>query len=584
MAIRFSRARPVILAVMAGWGFGVTGALAQDGFGLPRDPGQPALVQAPAAHPVAGALAAAILASDLPLAVQIFYAERGHAPLWLDAEGLPGAQADALFAALNEAESHGLPVAAHALDSDALSRAATDPVAAAMLELRLTRLFLSHARNLASGVLEPRRVDAQLQVRPVRPEPADLLVRLDAASSAPAMLAALAPADPDYARVRARLAQVRSLPADAWGPQVPSGATLRLGDRSDRVVTLRARLAALGDMGPEGAPEALAPGHQPDHRVAANDIVTDVALRSPDSVADPRLYDHALALGVERFQARHGLNRDGMVGPATRAALNHQPADRARQMAVTLERMRWMNRDLGRQHVMVNLAGYEMVLVADGETLFTSRVVIGKPRHQTPEFSDEMEHMVINPTWFVPSSIAHEEILPKLQEDPYYMADRNMYLAGYEGDPSVIDWRFVTPATFPGRIRQGPGDDNALGRVKFMFPNDNAIYLHDTPQKSLFARDRRAYSHGCVRVQEPYAFARALLAGQVADPQASLSRWLDSGRETYVTLDSHVPVHLTYRTAWVDAQGTDQFRDDIYGRDARIADALEKAGVGLPAR
>jgi murein L,D-transpeptidase YcbB/YkuD len=231
---------------------------------------------------------------------------------------------------------------------------------------------------------------------------------------------------------------------------------------------------------------------------------------------------------------------------------------------------------------MVNLAGFRMALVDDGVETFESRVVIGKTRFPTAEFSDVMEFMVVNPAWHVPTSIVRNEILPKLREDPTYLTRQNMVLTGVDVDPEMIAWEFITPSTFPGRVKQRPGRNNALGQVKFKFPNHHAIYLHDTPQKSLFRHDRRAYSHGCVRVMKPYEFAHRLLERQLSDPEAMFNRWLARETEIYVHLDDPVPVHITYRTAPVAADGSDQFRGDVYGRDRRIAAALEDRGVRLP--
>jgi murein L,D-transpeptidase YcbB/YkuD len=191
-----------------------------------------------------------------------------------------------------------------------------------------------------------------------------------------------------------------------------------------------------------------------------------------------------------------------------------------------------------------------------------------------------MDHMVVNPTWFVPNSIATQEILPKLQENPGYLASKNMRLVG--ADASLIEWSMVTPDTFPGRLRQAPGPGNALGRVKFMFPNDHAIYLHDTPQRSLFRRDNRAFSHGCVRVEKPVEFAEALLEGEVDNPEASFATWLRRGSEAYFNFDRKTPVHLIYRTAWRDREGQVQYRSDVYRRDRIVAEALESAGVDVP--
>ncbi len=498
------------------------------------------------------------------------YAARSHAALWSGPEGR--ARAEAALAAFASATEHALPSARYGGEDLTAERAAAiAPDALAAFDLAMTRAYLRYARDVGSGLLEPRRVDRELYVRPERPDPAALVAKIARSADPEATLAALAPADEGYHRLRAQLAAYERLAhSSAWENGLAKGATLRLGDRSDRVETLRRRLIAIGDLRPEAV---SAPATSV---VASNEVMTDL----PAGETDPRLFDAALEVAVERFQARHGLNVDGAVGPATRGALNAAPAKRARQIAVNLERIRWLNRDLGARHVMVNLAGFEMALVDNGAPIFTSRVVVGQGRrHRTPEFSDEMEYMVVNPTWHVPASIAREEILPELQADPSYLERKNMRLEG--ADASLIDWTFVTPDSFPGRVKQGPGPGNALGRVKFMFPNDHAIYLHDTPQRRLFARDRRDFSHGCVRVQKPLDFARLLLSFQRDDADSFFQRYLDRGTETYLNLREHLPVHITYRTAWVEADGTEQFRADVYGRDARVFAALEKAGLAL---
>ncbi|MEM1344085.1 MAG: L,D-transpeptidase family protein [Pseudomonadota bacterium] len=503
-------------------------------------------------------------------------------PRWLTPEGQPSPHAKALLDALSQAHTHALPASRYG--AEALARRLATPTADPGLARALDQAFLAYARDLTSGLLEPRDIDPNIMVEPPRPDAAALLSGLAEARDPVAFLATLAPRHPEYAALKARLAEFRALATQgqAWGTPIPGGATLRPGARSERVAALRARLGAMGDLAPGTASSGAS-----DYRlgasdipvvVAANDIVVDVA---PRSTTDPRSYSPELVAAVKRFQARHGLNEDGVVGPATLEALNHSAAFRARKIAVNLERLRWLNKPLGRRHVMVNLAGYRMALVENDREIFTSRVVVGKPKHATPEFSDEMEHMVINPTWYVPTSIAVNEILPKLRRDPGYLARKNMRLSGGRS-PWSVDWNNVGRSNFPGSISQAPGPGNALGRVKFMFPNDHAIYLHDTPAKKLFGRDMRAHSHGCVRVQEPYAFAHALLAAQTADPEGSFSRWLKRGRERYVNLETHVPVHLTYRTAWIDGDGRDQFRSDIYGRDALVAKALSQARVALP--
>lgn len=485
-----------------------------------------------------------------PEAARGHYERTAWRGLWLrDGDGRA---AEALLAALEDAPSHGLPAARRPVGPlRALVAAATDEAGRAAAELALTRAFLDHARDLSSGLLDPRRIDRDFDFAPTPPDPAALLARVAAEGAAPA-LAALAPADPGYARLVAHLAALRALDPDAWGASAPAGETIRAGARSPRVAAVRARLVALG----------AAPA---------------------DPAAEADLYDPALEAAVRGFQRRNGLNDDGEIGQRTVEAMNASVEDRIGQVLVNLERMRWKNFDRGRRHVYVNQADFTVRLIEDGATLFEERVVVGSRRDRTPEFSDRIDHLVFNPSWNVPRSIATQEILPLLQEDPDYLAKKNMRLVSTGGepapDPATTDWSLYSARDFPWRVRQAPGAGNALGQVKFMFPNHHAIYLHDTPQKHLFAKDARAFSHGCIRVQDPMRLAFLLIAPQDADPQARIDRLLAAGRETVVRLDEPVPVHLDYRTAWIAEDGAPEYRADVYGRDARVLDALRAAGV-----
>ncbi len=260
--------------------------------------------------------------------------------------------------------------------------------------------------------------------------------------------------------------------------------------------------------------------------------------------------------------------------------------DNIEALLVAMERERWIPRDLGDRHVLVNQPEFVARIVSDDKVEFETRTVIGKraEKYQSPEFSDEMEHMVINPSWYVPRSIATEEYLPKMQADPLVssyleMTDEN----GNVVDRATVDFASYTMESFPYSFRQPPSTSNALGQVKFMFPNRHNIYLHDTPAKSLFDRDTRAFSHGCIRLHKPEEFAYALLSVQEDDGKDFYHAKLDTGRETQVDLVKHVPVHLLYRTAFF-APGSDevQYFDDVYGRDAKIWRALAKSGVEIP--
>lgn len=508
-----------------------------------------------------------------------FYESRGFEPVWLGPDGTPRPAARALLAWAGQADIHALPPGRYDVAGKAamLQEAATvTPALAARRELALTRLFVTYARDVSSGLLEPIAVDRNIDIEPRRPAPDALLAGIAAAGDPAAFLEGLIPASPEYRQILQLYATLRAdAAAGDWRPVISEGPTLRPGDSGPRVAQLRARLRLLGDL-PESPQDTAASGTA----VAANDVVSDAAPAPGKAV----LFDPFLEAAVRHFQERHGLNPDGVVGPATLAALNTSALERATQAAVNLERLRWLNFDLGRRHVFINIADFSMTMFDDGQPVFRTRTVVGQSRrHQTPEFVDELEFIVVNPIWNVPFSIATEEILPQLRENPQYLQENNMILVDSDRPADQIDWSTVTRASFPGRIKQRPGADNALGSVKFLFPNRHSIYMHDTPSRKLFARDRRDFSHGCVRLADPREFALLLLSLQdgVDDPEARFEALRARAGEQWVRIDDPFPVYLTYRTAWVDELGRPQFRADVYGRDRTVAAALGAAGVAI---
>lgn len=480
-----------------------------------------------------------------------FYRARGYLPLWTGEGEADAARRGALLAALAEAPSHGLPAARYDLPGlQARLRSVSGAEEAAAAEVALTTAFLRYASDMRAGLLVPSRAAPGIVRTVPRPDRARLLETFAAAQDPHAHLAGLPPQTPEYTQLRrARLDLERVLAAGGWGPTVPE-AKLEPGDRGPAVLALRDRLVAKG---------YLVRGAQ-------------------------AIYDGALEAAVEAFQADHGLSVDGIAGPETLRALNVAPEARLAAVLVALERERWLNLPRGDRHILVNLTDFSARIMDDGMETFRTRAVVGRNTsdRRTPEFSDEMDHMVINPTWHVPHSIATRDYLPKLRQNPsaasyLTLVDRN----GQTVSRADKDFSAYTASTFPYRMKQAPGRRNALGLVKFMFPNKYNIYLHDTPEKHLFARDLRTYSSGCVRLAEPFEFAYTLLAAQEADPEGYFHRVLDTGRETRVNLVDPVPVHIIYRTAVTDAKGRVQFRRDIYGRDAAVWEALSRAGVSL---
>jgi len=481
-------------------------------------------------------------------AIDGFFAARGYAAFWTEPDA---ARASKLIEALAAAGDQALPAARY--DAEGLRLGTADPAPAR--EATLMRAYLAFAGDLATGVIDPADVDADITRKPVRPPATALLAPLSA-GPVPEALAALEPSDPDYRRLveekRALEAQARTA---SWGPSVSEGPTLHPGDSGPRVAELRARLARLGYLAPGG------------------------------ETVDPR-FDAALEAAVKAFQDDHGLVGDGVVGKGTLAAVNAPIGTRLAQVAVNLERIRWMPRELGARYLYVNIPDFTARLVEDGAPVWESKVVVGKATvTETAEFSDEMTYMVVNPSWHIPNSIAIRDYLPKLQRDAMVLKRQGIDLMTRGGttiNPKLVDFTVYTPENFPFRIKQRPSDDNALGKVKFMFPNQHSIYMHDTPHKEYFARDVRAYSNGCIRVQKVDELAHILLAGQVPDPEAAFDGWVAARSERNVTLARPLPVHIVYRTAFFDDDGALRFRPDVYGRDARAFEALEAAGVTLP--
>ena len=297
------------------------------------------------------------------------------------------------------------------------------------------------------------------------------------------------------------------------------------------------------------------------------------------------LYDATLETAVREFQARHGLDVDGAVGKQTFEELNVPVERRIDQILANMERRRWMPDDPGRKYIFVNLADFLLKVVRDGKTLYTSRVVVGAPYTRTPVFTGSMTYIQLNPYWTVPPSIASKEILPKIKRDPSYLSKQRLtvfkgWSAGAEAiDPATVNWASFSSRSFPFKLRQEPGEGNALGRIAFMLPNRHNIYLHDTPAKSLFSRASRGFSHGCIRVENPKRLAEIIFREIEEDPAWTLEA-IEAGIATnenrIIRLRTPIPVHLAYITAFANKDGTVHFRRDVYGRDERLMALLKK--------
>lgn len=480
-------------------------------------------------------------------AIAGFYRDRGYAAFWTspaDSE-----RRAALLHALAGAGAHGLPTVRYdpaGLIADV--RAARTEGDRGRVEVAMTRALLDYARDVQTGALVPATVNPAIKREvPVRDRRANL-DGFAAAASPASFLGALPPASQEYAQlVKAHFVLQRAVETGAWGDQVQAS-RLEPGATGPAFIALRDRLVAQGYL----APNALA------------------------------TYDARIGRAVRVFQADHGLNADGVAGESTIRELNVGPDVRLRSVLVAMERERWSNFDRGRRHIWVNLADYTVKIIDDGRVAFSTRSVVGErgADKSTPEFSHMMTYMELNPDWTVPSGIIRRDYLPRLQANPHALGHLTITdRRGRVVKRGSVDFSAYSASNFPFSLRQSPGDGNALGKVKFMFPNPHAIYLHDTPHKELFVKEARDFSNGCVRLADPFEFAYQLLSRQEADPKKAFHDVLDTGRQERITLTTPVPVHLEYRTAFTTPKGRMQYRRDVYGRDAQIHAALVKAGV-----
>ena len=482
------------------------------------------------------------------------YQSNNYAPIWTRQDETGQARRQALFQAVSGVAAHGLPESRYdvTLLMDQL-RGARSPRDLGFAEVAMSQMFLSLSGDLQTGILTPSSVDENIKREvPVRDRVATLVAFEK--SRPRAFFRDLAPKSNEYARLmKEKLRLEARIAAGGWGEPVP-GKKLEPGDSGAAVVALRNRLVRMGYM------------------------QRSVTQR----------YDGAMQAAILVFQSDHGLDGYGVAGAGTLKAINASATERLKAVIVAMERERWLNMPGGKgdRHILVNLTDFSARIMDHDRETFRTRAVIGmhEDGRRSPEFSDEMEHMVINPTWHVPRSIAVKEYLPKLQRNRNALGHlRVVNRKGQTINRGAVNFNAYSARSFPFAIKQPPSKSNALGLVKFMFPNKYNIYLHDTPAKDLFSREVRAYSHGCIRLADPFDFAYQLLAVQEDDPKGFFHTRLDTGRETYVNLDTHVPVHIIYRTAVTNAKGEIRYRADVYGRDAKIWSALEQAGVSLNA-
>ncbi len=460
-----------------------------------------------------------------------FYDHRGFAPAWIEDSTL-SPEVEELLRALAAAENDGLRPSDYHVEAlerrVAAVRSLPRMVDLAYLDLLLSDAFLTFAAHLRNGKVNPEVIYHDCAVSRL---PGDLAAALEEAvteTGVRAAFAGLAPPQKGYEILRRALDRYRRIAIGDAPGRVSPGPGLRLGDRGERVACLRAHL-----------------------RVTAT---ADAAEALPSSENED-LFDASLEDAARSFQRRHGLSPDGVAGTATLAEVNREPESAIRRIEINLERWRWLPRDLGRRFVLVNIAAFRLAALENDQTKLDMRIVVGKPFTRTPMFSSRIEAVVLNPSWYVPESIATQEILPKASHDPGFLSR-----GGYE----------VTGS----RIRQKPGPQNALGQIKFVFPSPFGVYLHDTPARTLFGQTVRSFSHGCIRLEKPFELAVWVLQDDPRWPPAAIRAGIDAGNERKLVLRESIPVHVAYWTTWVDDAGTLEFGRDVYDRDAQLSHLL----------
>ncbi len=483
---------------------------------------------------------------DRLIQVFTYYSDRSFKPIWVRDDGMKS-KGKMLLNFLGEIENHGLREFKYRLADIRALVGDPHPRALAELEMLLTSAFIDLARDLTRGRVAPKEVSKQNDISVRELGAAYLLDGAEKADELQPYLDSLMPQDKRYHRLVAKLKEYRAIAAAGGWNQIPAGKALKPGAKDVRLPLVRDFLETTGDM--------------------------ESATRPVDDA-----YDDVTLAAVKKFQRRHGLTDDGVIGPTTLNQMNIPTARRIRQLEVNLERRRWLDREPGGFYVFANLADQELKVVKDGKTIHTARIVVGKTYHKTPVFTEDMTYLVINPYWNVPSSIANKEYLPKLKSDAGYLQRQGIRVLDKSGqavNPYSVNWAGMR--RMPYRLRQDTGNKNALGRIKFMFPNKYNVYIHDTPSKSLFSKDLRVFSHGCMRVQNPAQLAEVIL-GKQGWTLDRINSQIASGKRRIVKLKQKVPVYVTYITAWVNKDGSANFRRDVYGRDETLAEHLLTGG------
>jgi len=489
-----------------------------------------------------------------------FYRERRYRQAWTDYDEIRD-RGWTLLEAMERSGADGLDPeryryeAAHSLvqqvEHDSIAED-DEPAQMAQVDLVLSEVFGRYANHLAGGIVDPEVSGVAWTIEKDTVDVRSLLERLASDEDPAALIDSLRPEAPEYGLLMEALARYREIAAAGGWPEVPADVPDEVGASNPAVAALRQRLIAEGD-------------------------AEEVSLAQAGAGESAR-FDASLKQAVEHFQARHSITVDGAIGPSTIEQLNTSADERVQQIMLNLDQWRWLPRDLGDRYILVNVAGFEMELVENDSVLLATNVVVGQEGWETDIFQDTLESIVVNPYWNVPASIEEEEVLPAVRSDPGYLAEEDMEVLHGDQvvDPSELDWDEVADGDSPYRFRQRPGPENALGRVKFLFPNQYDIYLHDTPAGALFSESSRAFSHGCIRVEKPLELARVLMDRVTDTPSSQLDELLERDSEQWIQVTEPVPVYVLYFTAWAGRDGTMRFHPDVYERNQRLEEQAER--------
>jgi L,D-transpeptidase YcbB len=553
-----------------------------DGFGIYRPAKLVALnnpkLEAPKpAHAIGSAILYEMRLPESPLSVTAeqrdaiisFYRLNGFEPLWVSSEGLT-AKSRRVLALLADAESEGLtpldympPTLGSFSDDGSIFKGQVP--ALARLDIAMTAMAVRYAEHVYSGRIIPKKLSGYYDVTPPVLDLGRALYELSYRRLPDLYLSSLHPQHPAYRTMKASLSELRAKLAESSQQSIPKGETVKAGARDARVPLVRERMVKLGLLSVDDSLAWIEETANAPDAGAADELLA-------------RTLDRKLSAALKAFQASRKLKQTGRLDKAMVEALNTRSGQRnIQKLAMNMERMRWLPRDLGKRYILVNQASFELRIIEDDRITWTTKVIVGKADTQTSVFSDEMETVVLNPYWGVPRSIIKYEMMPYLVNDPSYLDRKGFEVVNSRGEvvsSSSVDW-WAYGDKIPYDIRQPPGDDNALGNIKFLFPNSHDIYMHDTPTKNLFAEKSRAFSHGCVRVENPRKLAEYVLGWD----RAQIDDMIASGMNQDIQLPAHIPVHLNYFTAWPDVSGKIAYHPDVYNRDARLEKALNTIAV-----